>query len=191
MAPKSTSAAAAWSWSSFRFATRAIPWCFRLNSRRKTLSVSLSPNDRITTPEYYCVTLNATQAGDSGPFDLISSEMRVSLFLLLIYRMASMAYTIYSLDGFTDRVNVQSPCRPWSLDDDASWPHATGGSGVPRSTAPSVGTKNSVALCYQLFKALDVTMLNGALGEVKTSAQNAPVPLGCCSTICGARPFAT
>jgi len=135
MAPKSTSAAAAWSWSSFRFATRAIPWCFRLNSRRKTLSVSLSQNDRITTPEYYCVTLNATQAGDSGPFDLISSEMRVSLFLLLIYRMASMAYTIYSLDGFTDRVNVQSPCRPWSLDDDASWPHATGGSGVPRSTA--------------------------------------------------------
>ena len=179
MAPKSTSAAAAWSWSSFRFATRAIPWCFRLNSRRKTLSVSLSPNDRITTPEYYCVTLNATQAGDSGPFDLISSEMRVSLFLLLIYRMASMAYTIYSLDGFTDRVNVQSPWRPWSLDDDASWPHATGGSGVPRSTAPSVGTKNSVALCYQLFKALDVTMLNGALGEVKTSARNAPVPLGC------------
>src|SRR5712691_11408867 len=36
MAPKSTSAAAAWSWSSFRFATRAIPWCLRLNSRRKT-----------------------------------------------------------------------------------------------------------------------------------------------------------
>lgn len=62
MAPKSTSAAAAWSWSSFRFATRAIPWCLRLNSRRKTLSVSLSQNDRITTPDYYRVTLNATQA---------------------------------------------------------------------------------------------------------------------------------
>ena len=42
-------------------------WCFRLNSRRKTLSVSLSRKDRITTPEYYCVTLNATQEGSLAP----------------------------------------------------------------------------------------------------------------------------
>ena len=36
-----------------------MPWNFLLNSRRKTFSVSLSRNDRITIQEYYRVTFNA------------------------------------------------------------------------------------------------------------------------------------
>jgi hypothetical protein len=45
--------------SSFRFVTAAIWLNFRLNSRRKTFSVSLSRKDRIPVPEYYHSTYNA------------------------------------------------------------------------------------------------------------------------------------
>ena len=75
MAPRSDSAAAACKWSSFRLAIRAMAWNLRLNSRRKTFSVSLSRNDRIRTRFYYRFTFNAKpyedaeDAGAAAPYN--------------------------------------------------------------------------------------------------------------------------
>ena len=89
MAPKSTSAAAAW---------ELVKFPLRNSSDTLVFPAELTPEDFFGLPvterpnhdsRLLLRHVNATQAGDSGPFDLISSKVRVSLFLLLVYRRRS------------------------------------------------------------------------------------------------------